>query len=87
MNKLIDEQLSGLSGAAKRVAGLTIAGKSSKEIADLTGTTDKNIRMIRSRIYKKFGIKTHRELVMKVMNNDLYQNLIGQLNLEVKNGK
>ncbi len=87
MKKSIDDQISGLSAAARNVAILTISGKTSKEIADLTGTTDKNIRNIRSRIYRKFNIKSHRELLMKLIDSDLYLNLIGQLNLEVKNGK
>jgi DNA-binding CsgD family transcriptional regulator len=69
----LESRLTGLSVSAKKVVIATIAGLQTKEIAQMIGTSDNNVRHVRSRVFRKYEVRNYRELVLKLTNPELYE--------------
>lgn len=60
----------------RRVLGLFLAGKSNREIAQIVGSTEHNVRVGRCRIYPAIGVKDQVELLLWVIRHPLFRKKI-----------
>lgn len=71
----VESRMAALTETSRQVMVATLMGVCAKDIAERFDTTTDNIRHIRSRAFKKFGVKNSAEFALRILNPELHNYL------------